>query len=80
MSFGNNCPRFVKEFANLKNLPEIQRFNEDHEDLYNYIKLHTGMDLIDPIFNTSTIYDDLLVEVIYAIKILNIIGGYYLSY
>lgn len=75
LSFGNNCPRFEKEFADLKKLPEIRRFNEDHKDLYNYISLNTGMDLIDPIYNTSTVYDQLLVEVMNAIKVLNIICG-----
>lgn len=64
MSFGNNCPRFVKEFNGLKDLPEIQKFNENHQELYNYLREHTGLNLTDEIYGTSNIYDILLVEVI----------------
>jgi len=62
LSFGNNCYRFKKEFNNLIHLPEIIRFNDDHQDLYNYIKQHSGMNLTDYIFDTSSLYDTLLVE------------------
>lgn len=63
MSFGNNCPRFTRDFNNLQHLPEIQRFNEDHQNLYNYLKENSGMNLTDLIDDTLTLYDILLVEV-----------------
>lgn len=65
LSFGNNCPKFLKEFNNLKNLPEIKHFNEIHYDLYNYLKEKTGMNFSNPIYDASNLYDSLLVEVIY---------------
>jgi len=63
LSFGYNCPRFEKEFSNLQNLPEIQRFNEDRQNLYNYLKENTGMNFTNLIDDTLTLYDILLVEV-----------------
>jgi len=70
LSFGNNCPRFERDFNNLQNLPEIQRFNEDHQPLYNYLKENSGMNFTDLIDDTLTLYDLLLVEVtiIYFLK------------
>ncbi|XP_025425537.1 prostatic acid phosphatase-like isoform X2 [Sipha flava] len=62
LSFGNNCPRFVEEFNSLKDLPYIQKFNENHQELYNYIREHTGLNLTNEIVDTSTLYDILLVE------------------
>lgn len=63
MSFGDNCPRFLREYNNLENVPEIQRFNKEHQNLYNYLKENTGMNFTDLITDTSSIYDILLVEV-----------------
>ncbi|CAH1732158.1 prostatic acid phosphatase isoform X1 [Aphis gossypii] len=62
LSFGNNCPQFTKHFDDLQNLPEIQRFNEDHQKLYNYLKENSGMNFTDLIDDTLTLYDTLLVE------------------
>jgi len=63
LSFGSNCPRFTRDLNNLQNLPEIQRFNEEHQPLYNYLKENSGLNFTDPIDDTLTLYDILLVEV-----------------
>lgn len=63
LSFGQNCPRYVKEYNNLQNFPEIKRFNKDHQQLYDYIRKHTGLNLTtNIIYKLSTLYDNLLVE------------------
>jgi len=74
LSFGNNCPQFTKHFDDLQNLPEIQRFNEDHQKLYNYLKENSGMNFTDLIDDTLTLYDTLLVEVtiIYFLKVFKV--------
>lgn len=74
MSFGSNCPQFRKHFDDLQNLPEIQRFNEEHQKLYNYLKENSGMNFTNLIDDTLTLYDTLLVEVtiIYFLKVFKI--------
>lgn len=64
LSFGDNCPRYKKEYNALLNSPEVQKFNEKHKDLYSYLKENSGMNFTDPIYQSSTLYDILLVEVI----------------
>lgn len=71
LSFGNNCPRFLKEFNSLKELPEIMKFNEIRLDFYNYLKENSGLNFDDPIYNSSSLYDQLLVEVSYIFHIDN---------
>lgn len=63
MSFGENCPRFKKEFGDVYNSQEIQQFNDNHTDVYNYIKENSGMNLTDLIYDSTSLYDILLVEV-----------------
>lgn len=54
----------MKEYKNLKNLPEIKKFNNDHQELYNYIREHSGMKLAEKnIYEAGKLYDILLVEV-----------------
>lgn len=70
LTFGENCPRYKKEYDSLQNLPEIKRFNEKHRQLYDYLRKHTGMNFTtDAIDYSSTLYDNLLVEVM---KIINV--------
>lgn len=64
LSYGDNCPRYKKEYDALQNSLEIQKFNEKHKELYNYLKENSGMNFTDPIYDSSTLYDILLVEVI----------------
>lgn len=53
----------MKEYDNLQNNPDIQQFNYNHKDLYNYLKEHSGMNFTDLINDSNTLYDQLLVEV-----------------
>lgn len=53
----------MKEYNNVRHLPEIQRFNEIHQATYKYLMEKSGMNFTNPIDDTSTLYDILLVEV-----------------
>lgn len=53
----------MKEYNNLGHLPEIQRFNENNQHLYSILKENSGMNFTNPIVDSSTLYDILLVEV-----------------
>lgn len=64
LTFEDNCPRYKREYEAVLNSPEIQQFNEKHKDLYNYLKEKSGMNFTNPIYDSLTLYDILLVEVI----------------
>lgn len=64
LTFGESCPRYIKEIKSIHYLPTIQKFNVEHQELYSYLKENSGMNFTDPIYDSTFLYDVLLVEVI----------------
>ncbi|XP_050438376.1 prostatic acid phosphatase-like isoform X2 [Adelges cooleyi] len=65
LTYGDNCPRYRREFLKVLNSTEVRKFNKKHEELYSYIKKHTGMKMKNQIYDVQFLYDVLLVETQY---------------
>lgn len=57
------CPKYDKEFKELKKSKAIMELNKKYKDLYTYLTLHSGFD-VKNVEKVEKIYTTLTIEVI----------------
>ncbi|XP_043796608.1 venom acid phosphatase Acph-1-like [Apis laboriosa] len=62
--FSSLCPKYIKEYFRVSNLPIIHKEILKNKDLLNYLKEHTGLDMIiNPLFQIYKLYHFLMSQI-----------------
>ncbi|ODN03821.1 Lysosomal acid phosphatase [Orchesella cincta] len=66
----DTCPAYTSEFKRVLECPLIEEFKKSHQETFQYIKEHTGMDEVN-IENVGQVHDTLFIQSLYNISLPN---------
>ena len=62
------CPRYNEELQRFEKSPEMQEYNKNHAELYEYVSTHSGARIRNP-DDIERVYNSLFIEELYNLTL-----------